>query len=119
MAKPVPSESKKDQPKKIDPLFQKKDVETIQFERPTAYGWYTAAFPEIHDQNTILEIWLDDARKWINDEKIDRWTFGFAHGLPMKKNGDRLSPLFFFREEMDAYRFVWRFRGEVLKATNE
>lgn len=119
MAKPAPSEVKKDQLKKLDPLFQKPKVELVPFERPTPFGWYTAAFPEIHDQNTILEIWLDETRSWINNEKIERWTFSFAHGLPVKKNGERLTPMFFFREEMDAYRFVWRFRGEVLKESDD
>lgn len=120
MGKPVSNEAKNKPatPKKLDPLFVKPEVELIPFERPTPYGWYTVAFPEIHDQNTILEIWLNEARLWINEKGIERWSFAFAHGLPVKKNGERLSPLFFFREEMDAYRFCWAFKGEVLNSPN-
>lgn len=93
-----------------------KKEEVILFERPTPHGWHTVAFPLVHDQNTVLELWLDEARKWINERGISRWTFAFAHGLPAKKHGERISPIFFFRDSFDANRFAWRFKGEELKA---
>ncbi len=103
-------------PAKVDPLFQKPKEEVIPFEQPMAYGWITVAFPNIHDQNTVLELWLDEARKWINASGITQWSFAFAHGLPAKKHGERISPVFFFRVPMEASRFGWRFKGEELKA---
>lgn len=102
-------------PGKVDPLFQKPEKEVIPFERPTPHGWYTVVFPEVDDRDTVMELWLDEARKWINESNITKWTSAFAHGLPPKKHGERISPVFYFREEMDAYRFCWRFKGEVLK----
>lgn len=100
-------------PKQQITQLEEPPVEIIPFEQINPCGWYSVSFPLVHDQNTIIDLWLEEARKWINENNITRWTFSFAHGLPAKKHGERISPVYYFREEMAAARFGWRFKGET------
>lgn len=54
-------------------------VEIIPFEQTNPCGWYSVTFPLIHDQNTIIDLWLEEARKWINENNITRWTLSLIH----------------------------------------
>lgn len=93
---------------------EKEEEPTIVFERPTPHGWYTVVFPKVHDQNTILELWLDQVHEWFKLRDIKQKFWCFAHGVE-KKEMNRISPVFFFKDEMDAASMMWRFNGELLK----
>jgi hypothetical protein len=89
------------------------DFPKIVFPRPTAYGWYTVVFPHIHDQNMLLDLWVDQVLAWCRAHSIQGYYWLFERGT--KKDGDRMSPVFFFRERLDAKRIEWRFSGETIE----
>jgi hypothetical protein len=86
----------------------------IEFERPTAYGWHTVVFPLIHDENTVLELWNNEVFEWIKDQEITRYFWCYAHGVE-KKLQNRISPVYFFKDSLNAARMMWRFKGELMK----
>jgi len=93
----------------------KSDEEELEFERPEPYGWFTIVFPKIDDRNTNIDVWFNTATSWINGECM-RQTFSCFTPSVKKKKGMPLaiSPVFFFKELMDAKRFEWRFSGEIV-----
>jgi len=86
----------------------------IKFERPNVYGWHTVVFPKIHDGNTNLEIWQQEVYKWFVLRGIIKYTSCYAHGIE-KKEQNKISPVFFFKDEFEAAQMMWRFAGEVLR----
>jgi hypothetical protein len=92
-------------------VFAKEIPASPVFERPTAHGWTSVVFPNIHDQNTILETWLDEVHKWLRDRDIKAVFWCYAHGVE-KKQMNRLSPVFFFKDSLEAASMMWRFKGE-------
>ena len=85
------------------------------FERPKAYGWHSVVFPNVHDENTILELWLDRVYKWLNERNIKAYFWCYAHGVE-KKQANRISPVFFFKDDIHAAAMMWLFNGELVPA---
>lgn len=85
-----------------------------EFERPTAYGWHSVVFPDVHDENTVLELWLDEAYKWLKARDIKAVFWCYAHGTE-KKQQNRISPVFFFKDDLHAAAMMWRFKGELVR----
>jgi hypothetical protein len=94
-------------------MLKQEEKRVIEFERPLCYGWTTVVFPQVHDENTVLEIWIADAFAWIDEHKINKLFWTFAHGK--KKDGERISPMFFYKDRMDAIHMKWRFNGELVE----
>ena len=82
-----------------------------KFERPKAHGWYSIVFPSIHDENTVLELWMDEVYEWLKMRGVKAYFSCFAHGTE-KKEWNRISPVFFFKDELAAVSCMWRFKGE-------
>jgi hypothetical protein len=106
---------KKEQQK---PTPKKKDdeKEVIVFERPTPYGWYTVVFPNKHDLEGEFHLatWWNDAHEWMRLEGIKVFST-YVRGVD-KKHRDVSSPVFFFKDRMDAMRVSWRWSGEVIQS---
>jgi hypothetical protein len=108
-------DQKQKQPKqqKHNMLDAKKDEPTIKFERRVCHGWHAVVFPTVHDQNTVLELWLYDVFEWMKMRGFTDYFWCYAHGIE-KKDQNRLSPAFFFKDEMHACNMMWRFKGEIV-----
>jgi hypothetical protein len=96
-------------------LFEK---EKIEFQRPDPYGWFTVVFPNKHCavDSHDLDMWFYEATEWVKAEKMHPKFSAFAPSIKKDKKGVpiALSPVFFFKDIMDARRFEWRFSGELV-----
>jgi hypothetical protein len=91
------------------------DKEPLVFERPTPHGWFTVVFPNVHDLEGEfhLSLWWNDAHDWMRAEGIKSFST-FVRGTG-KKHRDVSSPVFFFRDRLDALKVVWRWSGEIVQ----
>lgn len=105
---------KKEQQKQA-PATKEDESEKIVFEQPKPYGWYTVVFPNVHDKDGEFHFsnWWNDAHDWMRAEGIKSFSV-FVRGTG-KKHRDISSPVFFFKDRLEALRVVWRFSGELLK----
>lgn len=76
---------------------------------PKPVGWFVVTFPNVNDTTVHMESWLDTTLDWIRMRDIRSYSWTFLHGL--KKESDRISPIFYFRNQIDAARMMWRFSG--------
>jgi hypothetical protein len=91
-------------------MFEKRE-----FQRPTPHGWLTLVFPHIHDQNTNLEVWVDQVYQFFDSHQISRSGLFWCLTPQIKvKKGDiaAVSPVFFFKDKWSAIQTKWRFSGE-------
>ena len=95
------------------------DTQKIVFERPRPFGWHAVVFPQIHDQNTNIELWIESVYAWLDMRCIDRHGlfWALAHEKRKRKKGeeeavDHVSPVFFFLDKWSAIQMKWRFSGE-------
>jgi hypothetical protein len=93
----------------------KTEEEELEFERPEPYGWFTVVFPKIDDRSTNLDVWFSVTSDWVNCEGLKRTFSCFTPSVKKKKGVPlAISPVFFFKDLMDAKRFEWRFNGELV-----
>ncbi|MDN3040727.1 hypothetical protein P2L35_13585, partial [Enterococcus faecium] len=85
----------------------------INFDYVDAHGWYGTKFPLVHDESRVLDVWVAEACAWLRDRGIVQYSWCFAHGRA--KDGERISPVFYFRTRFEALQFTWRFSGELIK----
>ncbi|QBQ74512.1 hypothetical protein BcepSauron_132 [Burkholderia phage BcepSauron] len=83
----------------------------IDFDYVDAHGWYSVVFPRVHDEHLVIDTWLDDALSFVRQSGFTQYSWCFAHGRG--KDGNRLSPVFYFRDRFEAARFSWRFSGTL------
>lgn len=87
--------------------------EPVVYERPTPYGWYTVVFPKINsEQDYHMALWLDNALNWVRKQEYNQFFWTFVHGT--KKDGDKTSPVFFFKDRYEALRSCWHLSGELV-----
>jgi hypothetical protein len=92
----------------------KEEKEPVVFERPRPYGWYTVVFPQINsDMDYHMALWLDNALMWVRAAGIKQFSWTFVHGT--KKDGEKTSPVFFFKDRYQALQSVWRLSGELIE----
>lgn len=107
-----PQQQKQKQPQG-KPAGKAEEKEPVVYERPTPYGWYTVVFPKINsEQDYHMALWLDEALAWVRQQEIKEFSWTFAHGT--KKDGDKTSPVFFFKDRYQALRSSWRLSGELV-----
>jgi hypothetical protein len=108
------SDQKQKQKEKQKPVkVEEPVVPAIEFERPNPHGWYSVVFPHITEDKVIIELWLNDALKWQRERGIKRFSWTFVHGVE-KKFQSHISPIFFFKDSLEAMSAVWRFNGELI-----
>jgi hypothetical protein len=89
------------------------EKEPVVYERPTPYGWYTIVFPRItSEQDYHMALWVDEALSWVRTNIKQPFFWAFAHGT--KKDGDKTSPVFFFKDREEALRTSWYLSGELV-----
>ncbi len=76
---------------------------------PRPKDWFVVTFPKVNDTVVDMEAWLDTALNWMRAYDIRAYSWTFLHGL--KKESDRISPIFYFRNQIDAASMMWRFSG--------
>jgi hypothetical protein len=99
--------------KKLTPVNTSKKEEPV-FDRPTPYGWYTVVFPPITSETRPLDLWIDELLQHLRAKGITTFSWSYLHGMP-RKFDDVLSPVFYFKNRMDAKHVEWRFSGETLE----
>jgi hypothetical protein len=101
--KPVKQEEKKEDPK------------PVVYERPHPYGWFTVLFPKINNEHDDyhMALWLDAALAWVRQQETKCFSWTFVHGT--KKDGEKMSPVFFFKDRYEALQCVWRLSGELVE----
>jgi len=103
-----PAESAKQVEKKEEP-------KPVVYERPTPYGWLTVMFTQINNEHDDyhMALWLDDALAWVRELNVKCFSWTFVHGT--KKDGEKMSPVFFFKDRYEALQCVWRLSGELVE----
>jgi hypothetical protein len=109
-----PQKQQGKQGKPNDAKAGKEEKEPVVYERPRAYGWYTVVFPQINsDLDYHMALWLDNALSWVRAQGIKQFSWTFAHGT--KKDGEKTSPVFFFKDLYQARQTSWYLSGELLE----
>lgn len=99
---------------KLTPVNTGKKEEKAEFDQPTPHGWYTVIFPTITSETRPLDLWVDHLLQRLRDSDIVAYSWTYLHGMP-RKFDDVLSPVFFFKNKMDAKLVEWSFSGQTLE----
>jgi hypothetical protein len=101
--------------KPVKPEVPKEEQKVVVYERPNPHGWFTVLFPKINNEydDYHMALWLDDALAWVRKQETKCFSWTFVHGT--KKDGEKMSPVFFFKDRYSALQCVWRLSGELVE----